>query len=201
MAAAEAEVAAAAAAAPAAAEGGKGAEGGKEAKGSGKKESKAAKAVATGKGGGDAAGGDGPSRAALHHRMFALLLRYKSLHGHGFQAALGPKVRERSATQAQRHAPSLRQGAAPRRACRACPRASAAADPPLACPLGACLPLDAQVWQLLQGRLGVAFECFASPLNAYLPAFCSGFPDVDAPFGSSGSFFNFAPLGGSYAVK
>ena len=27
------------------------------------------------------------------------------------------------------------------------------------------------------------------------------FWQVDAPFGSSGSFFNFAPLGGSYAVN
>ena len=30
--------------------------------------------------------------AAFHQRMFALLLRYKTLHGHGFQAAAGPPV-------------------------------------------------------------------------------------------------------------
>jgi phosphorylated CTD-interacting factor 1 len=39
-----------------------------------------------------AGGGGGPSRAALHARLFALLLRYKSLHGAGFQAACPPAV-------------------------------------------------------------------------------------------------------------
>lgn len=34
----------------------------------------------------------GETRAALHQRMFALLLRYKSLRGHGFHAAIGPAV-------------------------------------------------------------------------------------------------------------
>jgi len=33
-------------------------------------------------------------------------------------------------------------------------------------------------------------ECFASPLNCYLPRYCSAFPDVDAFFGSLGSFFD-----------
>lgn len=32
-------------------------------------------------------------------------------------------------------------------------------------------------------------ECFASPLNFNLPTYCSLFPDVDAPFGSIGNFF------------
>ena len=45
------------------------------------------------------------------------------------------------------------------------------------------------VFALLNARLGVAFECFASPLNTYFGHFCSAFPDTDAPFGSSGSFF------------
>ena len=31
-------------------------------------------------------------RAALHLRLFAVLLRYKSIQGHGFQAAIGPPV-------------------------------------------------------------------------------------------------------------
>lgn len=35
---------------------------------------------------------DGGSRGPLHQRLFALLLRYKSLRGHGFQAAIGPDV-------------------------------------------------------------------------------------------------------------
>ncbi|KAF6254202.1 phosphorylated CTD interacting factor 1 WW domain-containing protein [Scenedesmus sp. NREL 46B-D3] len=36
----------------------------------------------------------GAERAALHQRLFALLLRYKSIQGHGFQAAAGPPVFE-----------------------------------------------------------------------------------------------------------
>jgi phosphorylated CTD-interacting factor 1 len=34
----------------------------------------------------------GSSRLALHHRLFTLALRYKSIHGAGFQAAAGPEV-------------------------------------------------------------------------------------------------------------
>lgn len=76
----------------------------------------------------------GDTRQALHLRLLALLLRYKAIRGHGFQAAVGP--------------PTM---------------------------------------QLLRETLGVRMELFASPLNARLPAFCSAFPDVDAPFGSCGS--------------
>jgi phosphorylated CTD-interacting factor 1 len=75
-------------------------------------------------------------RAAFHARLFALLLRYKSLQGHGFQAAIGPPV-----------------------------------------------------FRLLRRALGVGYECFASPLNASFSGCASAFPDVDGPFGSSGSFF------------
>lgn len=39
-----------------------------------------------------AAAAPDPARAAFHARLFALLLRYKSLQGHGFQAAVGPPV-------------------------------------------------------------------------------------------------------------
>ena len=35
---------------------------------------------------------DGSSRLALHHRLFSLALRYKAIHGAGFQAAAGPEV-------------------------------------------------------------------------------------------------------------
>ncbi len=87
-------------------------------------------------------------RRLLHVRMFTLLLRYKSLRGHGFQAAVGPAV-----------------------------------------------------WRVIMGRLGVGFECCASPLNCYLPAYCSGFPDVDAPFGTCGSFFALKISSGSYAIN
>lgn len=45
------------------------------------------------------------------------------------------------------------------------------------------------VFELLRQKLAVGFECFASPLNAHFSRFGSAFPDVDGPFGSSGSFF------------
>ena len=93
-------------------------------------------------------GGSDDARAGLHARLFALLLRYKSIQGHGFQAAIGPPV-----------------------------------------------------WEVCRARLGVGVECFASPLNAYLPAYGSAFADVDAPFGSRGDFFKFAPLAGSFCAN
>ena len=93
-------------------------------------------------------GGSDGARAGLHARLFALLLRYKSIQGHGFQAAIGPPV-----------------------------------------------------WEVCRARLGVSVECFASPLNAYLPAYGSAFADVDAPFGSRGDFFKFAPLAGSFCAN
>jgi phosphorylated CTD-interacting factor 1 len=99
--------------------------------------------AAAGEGGCDAA------RLALHCRIFSLLLRYKALRGHGFQAAAGPAV-----------------------------------------------------FEALRSHLGIAFECFASPLNARYARFCSAFDDTDAPFGSAGSFFGFqAPRGGAFEVN
>jgi len=44
-------------------------------------------------------------------------------------------------------------------------------------------------FQVLREHLQVSLECFASPLNAFFPTFGSAFPDVDAAFGSLGSFF------------
>ena len=81
-----------------------------------------------------AGGGLVGARTALHQRVLALLLRYSTLQGSGYQAAIGPPV-----------------------------------------------------WRVLRARLGVGFECFASPLNCHLPRYCSAFPDVDAPFGSAGA--------------
>ena len=46
------------------------------------------------------------------------------------------------------------------------------------------------VFHTLHTATGAAFECFASPLNTFFGRFCGAFPDVDAPFGSSGDFFN-----------
>lgn len=60
--------------------------------------------------------------------------------------------------------------------------------------------LPARHFQLLNINLGVAHECFASPLNCYFPRFNSAFHDTDAPFGSQGTFFEFRPKTGSYEV-
>ena len=46
------------------------------------------------------------------------------------------------------------------------------------------------VFHVLQERLGVQHECFASPLNCYCGSYSSMFPDTDVPFGSRGSFWN-----------
>ena len=45
------------------------------------------------------------------------------------------------------------------------------------------------VFRKLHQTTGTGFECFASPLNTYFGRYCGAFPDVDAPFGSSGDFF------------
>lgn len=58
--------------------------------------------------------------------------------------------------------------------------------------------LPEAVMDLLQVDLQVHHECYASPLNRRLPAFCSAFPDTDRHFGSRGSFFDFWPTAGSY---
>ena len=45
------------------------------------------------------------------------------------------------------------------------------------------------------------FECAASPLNSYHRSYCSAYADVDAPFGSRGSFALFRPMRGAYEVN
>ena len=59
------------------------------------------------------------------------------------------------------------------------------------------------VFCVLYNRLEVTFECFASPLNCFYGAFCSAFPDTDARFGSSGSFWKWKPpaSGGSFEAN
>ncbi len=47
----------------------------------------------------------------------------------------------------------------------------------------------AEVFDVLQKRLGVTGEAFASPLNCRFDRYFSAFPDTDAAFGSLGSFF------------
>ena len=80
--------------------------------------------------------------------LVQLLLRYKTIGGSGFQAALG--------------------GGA---------------------------------FAVLRRAFGCTAECFASPLNARASPFCSAFPDVDAAFGSVGSFLRFEPDEGSFEAN
>ena len=62
--------------------------------------------------------------------------------------------------------------------------------------------LHGAVFDVLKyGPLRVEAELFASPLNCRYDVFCSAHPDVDAPFGSLGSFFAFAPRDGSFEVN
>ena len=84
------------------------------------------------------------------YAVFALLMRYESLGGAGYQAALGEDA-----------------------------------------------------FDALHEKLGVSVECFASPLNCRYGTFCSQFKDVDAHFGSLGSFFDprFAPTEGSFEMN
>ena len=81
------------------------------------------------------------------HRTFALLARYDTIGGAGYQAAMPEPA-----------------------------------------------------FDYLTSEYDVSTECFASPLNCYLPHFHSAFPDTDAPFGSLGSFFALrcSSEGGSY---
>jgi phosphorylated CTD-interacting factor 1 len=57
------------------------------------------------------------------------------------------------------------------------------------------------VLRALQKDFGVSVECFSSPLNTYLPSYCSLFPDTDAHFGSLGSFFDLNPSEGSFQAN
>ena len=62
--------------------------------------------------------------------------------------------------------------------------------------------LPARIFEVLRERLGVTLEAFASPLNAtHLEGYCSAFGDVDAHFGSLGSFFDFHPSEGSFEAN
>ena len=61
--------------------------------------------------------------------------------------------------------------------------------------------LGEAAFDVLRDDLGVGCEAFASPLNCRYGRFCSAFPDVDAPFGSLGSFFDFKPTRGSFEMN
>ena len=55
------------------------------------------------------------------------------------------------------------------------------------------MALTEDIFDKLHTLYGVEHECFASPLNAYFPNYCSLYYDTDKYFGSHGSFFNFFP--------
>lgn len=59
-------------------------------------------------------------------------------------------------------------------------------------------------FDVLKRHLGVTLECFASPLNCHFRYYCSAFSDIEAAFGSVGSFFDkarFAPISGSFEAN
>lgn len=58
---------------------------------------------------------------------------------------------------------------------------------------GAC---PASFFELIQQRLGVGHECFASAFNATLPGYHSAHPDLERCFGSAGSFYCHPAHGG-----
>lgn len=57
-----------------------------------------------------------------------------------------------------------------------------------------------QPFDHLRYQMDAQAECFASPLNARLPKFCSAFRDTDRFFGSLGSFIDYFPEEGSFEV-
>ena len=66
---------------------------------------------------------------------------------------------------------------------------------------GSQCALSDGVFRVLRTRLGVGFECFASPLNCRFAHYCSAFADTDAPFGAFGSFFDLSPTEGSFEAN
>jgi len=51
--------------------------------------------------------------------------------------------------------------------------------------------LNGNVFEVLLKNFDCKVECFASPFNCRYERYCSAFPDVDTPYGSLGSFFDF----------
>eukprot|EP00761_Pharyngomonas_kirbyi_P004546 gb/GECH01004551.1/.p1 GENE.gb/GECH01004551.1/~~gb/GECH01004551.1/.p1 ORF type:complete len:634 (+),score=170.70 gb/GECH01004551.1/:1-1902(+) len=61
--------------------------------------------------------------------------------------------------------------------------------------------VPSQAFRMLTREYGVAFECFASPFNCHFSHYCSMFQDLDAAFGSAGSFQSFHPVQGSFEAN
>jgi hypothetical protein len=70
-------------------------------------------------------------------------------------------------------------------------------------PHGYQAALNQHGFRVLERRLGVSCECFASPLNCHFGSggYCSAFPDTDNAFGSRGSFFESYPTKGSFEAN
>ena len=58
-----------------------------------------------------------------------------------------------------------------------------------------------RVFDVLRRDFGATFELFASPLNSRFSRYCSAAADVDAAFGSQGSFFTLLPLSGTFVTN
>ncbi|RNA44570.1 phosphorylated CTD-interacting factor 1 [Brachionus plicatilis] len=61
--------------------------------------------------------------------------------------------------------------------------------------------LPKNVFTQLYRLFGVTHEAFASPFNCYFRNYCSAFADIDCLFGSSGSFFDYEPIEGSFEAN
>eukprot|EP01134_Creolimax_fragrantissima_P005958 CFRG5958T1 len=61
--------------------------------------------------------------------------------------------------------------------------------------------LGEKAFDVLKTRMGCKCECFASPLNCRWGQYCSAFANIDKPFGSLGSFFDFYPTFGSFEMN
>ena len=148
-----------------------------------------------------AAGGVGGAaadpRAALHARLFAMLLRYQSIKAAGYQCALGVPVWRVLTQQLGVGAEGF---ASPLNACvdrRCSPPQPPPPSPPIPT-LGGGPRLDARA--KAAGTAHAVAHGGGRPPRRYLPAFGTAFPDVDAPFGSRGSFVRLKPASGSFAL-
>jgi len=61
--------------------------------------------------------------------------------------------------------------------------------------------LHAAVPPRMYKEMPTDLECFASPLNATMDRFLSLYPDIDAPFGSQGTFFTYSFPPGNYTAN
>lgn len=131
----------------------------------------------------------------------AMLLRYSSLQGTHFRGG-GFQVRPRVHSQAGCGRASVKSGsAAPETLHVSLHKHMRLAHMHSRPDPVSQAAVHGEVLEALRADFDCAFECFASPLNARYPRFCSMFPDTDRPFGSLGSFFAFRPAAGSFEAN